>query len=88
MRRSLVFLALILFYLLHQDFWFWNDGRLILGLPVGYFYHIVYCLAAGGLMFMATRILPLKEEPAGADPSSNSASVEDDTLEKPGRLSP
>ncbi len=35
---------------LHHDWWFWNDGRLLFGfLPVGLAYHALISLAAGGL---------------------------------------
>jgi len=48
-RRS-VFVALLLAFLLHNDFWLWNDPRLVLGLPVGLTYHVAYCLAVSALM--------------------------------------
>lgn len=38
---SAVLLAL---YLLHFDFWLWQRPELILGLPVGLLYHVVYCV--------------------------------------------
>ena len=32
---------------LHQDVWFWDDGRLVLGvLPVGLAYHVAYTVLA------------------------------------------
>ena len=33
-------------FLLHNDFWFWSDARLVLGLPAGMLYQVVFCLAA------------------------------------------
>lgn len=52
MPRLLLALAGLLLYLLHQDFWFWRDGTLVFGvLPVGLFYHALYCLACAALMW-------------------------------------
>ena len=42
----LVWVALAFLFVLHNDLWFWNDARLVLGLPVGLLYHLVYCLVA------------------------------------------
>jgi hypothetical protein len=42
--------------LLHQDLWFWKDGRLLLGfLPVGYAYHLGYCLLASLTLWILVR---------------------------------
>jgi len=42
--------------ILHQDFWLWGNGTLVLGLfPIGLFYHVLYCLAASALMLGLTR---------------------------------
>jgi hypothetical protein len=52
MRAAVLTLAVLLLYLLHQDFWFWRDARLVFGfLPIGLFYHALYCLACAGLMW-------------------------------------
>ena len=48
-----VLLAVLL--LLHNDFWFWNDARLVLGLPIGMVYHIAYCFAATGMMVLLVK---------------------------------
>lgn len=48
--RRLLYLGLFGLYLLHNDLWLWDDAGLVLGLPVGLFYHIAYCLAAAGIM--------------------------------------
>ena len=44
-------------YLLHQDFWFWDEARpLVFGfLPIGFFYHAVYSLAVMALMWALIR---------------------------------
>lgn len=57
MRNRLLAAAVAAFWLLHQDFWFWNAARpLVFGfLPVGLFYHAVYSLAAAALMWGLVR---------------------------------
>jgi hypothetical protein len=57
MRRTLAALAMIAFYALHQDLWFWNTAEpLVFGfLPVGLFYHACYSLAAAALMWLLVR---------------------------------
>jgi hypothetical protein len=56
--RTLVAAAIVLLYILHQDFWFWAEARpLIFGfLPVGLFYHAVYTLAASLLMWLLVKL--------------------------------
>ena len=53
----LLALLVVLFYVLHQDVWFWRDARpLVFGfLPIGLFYHAVYTVAVSGLMWLMVR---------------------------------
>ena len=44
-RSLLLYAALVVLYLLHNDLWLWNDSRLVLGYPVGLAYHIGFALA-------------------------------------------
>ncbi len=57
MKRSLLALAVIALYLLHQDFWFWRAATpLVFGfLPVGLFYHLCYTLVISGLMWLLVK---------------------------------
>ena len=56
MPKPVLVLAVLLLYVLHQDFWFWRDSRLVFGvLPIGLFYHAVYCLACAALMWALVR---------------------------------
>ncbi len=48
--RGLLYSLLVLLFLLHNDFWFWETPQIVLGLPVGLLYHIGYCLVAALLM--------------------------------------
>ena len=50
--RWILYLAMVVLYVLHNDFWFWNDSRMVLGLPIGLTYHILYCVIASGMMFL------------------------------------
>jgi hypothetical protein len=52
-------LAILVLYLLHQDFWFWRTARpLLFGfLPVGLAYHGAYCVAAALLMWALTKVV-------------------------------
>lgn len=53
--RALLYLGLVVLYLLHNDLWYWNDTRLVLGLPIGLAYHFGFCLAASGLLYLLVR---------------------------------
>jgi hypothetical protein len=55
MKRWLVYLAVPILYLLHQDVWNWDNRNLVLGLPVGLAYHVGFCVAASVLMFCLVR---------------------------------
>ena len=46
--RAVAVAAVVLLYVLHQDFWYWREARpLVFGfLPVGLFYHAVFTLAS------------------------------------------
>ena len=48
--RRWLYAALLLVFLLHNDFWLWDDAGLIGGMPVGLVYHIGYCLVVALLM--------------------------------------
>ncbi len=53
--RKLLYGVLVILYLLHNDWWFWNDSRLVLALPAGLLYHIAYCVAAALMMAALVR---------------------------------
>ncbi|MDA0323060.1 MAG: DUF3311 domain-containing protein [Verrucomicrobia bacterium] len=55
MRLVVVIAGLILF-VLHQDFWNWNESRLVLGyMPIGLAYHALYSIAASLFWAFAIR---------------------------------
>lgn len=52
--RKIVFGLVILLAILHQDFWYWNDGTLVFGfMPIGLFYHIMFSIASGCVWALA-----------------------------------
>jgi hypothetical protein len=57
MKRALLIFAVLVFYALHQDVWFWRQARpLLFGfLPVGLAYHALYCLGASLIMWLLVR---------------------------------
>ena len=52
----LVWCAAAVLFVLHQDYWLWDDRTLVLGfLPIGLAYHALYSIAAGVLWACAVR---------------------------------
>lgn len=54
-RRSLLYAVLGLLAVLRIDLWQWSDPARVLGLPGGMTYHVVYCLAVAGFMWLLVR---------------------------------
>ena len=56
MPGRLIYIALILLAVLHQDFWLWDDATLLFGfMPIGLAYHTTYCIVAAGLWYLVTK---------------------------------
>ncbi|HEX9653408.1 MAG TPA: hypothetical protein VGA99_06835 [bacterium] len=53
--QKILYSLLAMLYILHTDWWFWNDARLVFNLPVGFLYHIGYCLVATMVMFLLVK---------------------------------
>ena len=51
----MLYAALALLLLLHNDVWLWDDASLTLGLPVGMTYHIGYSLVAFVLFLLLVK---------------------------------
>ena len=49
--------AVVLLYVLHQDFWFWREARpLVFGfLPIGLFYHTAFTVASAGALWLLVK---------------------------------
>ena len=66
--KRLVFALIVLLAVLHQDFWFWTDDRLVFGfMPIGLAYHVGISLAAAVVWFLATRYCWPADEPVQSD---------------------
>lgn len=48
--RIVLYSLLVLLFVLHNDFWLWDNVQIVLGIPIGLLYHIVYCFVATILM--------------------------------------
>ena len=48
--RWILYVTLIVLFLLHNDFWLWDNPKRLLGLPIGLLYHVGFCVAAAILM--------------------------------------
>jgi hypothetical protein len=57
MKRILLVVAVIVLYVLHQDFWFWRAARpLVFGfIPIGLFYQGCFAIAASLLMVVLVK---------------------------------
>ena len=74
--RYVAYLLLALLYVAHLDVWFWDDPRLVLGLPIGFTYHIVWMVAVAGVLCLAVRYAwptELEAETERASDSSDAA---------------
>ena len=60
-------MALVLLLLLHNDVWLWDDGSLMLGLPVGMTYHVGYSVAAFLLLLLLVKFAWPRHLEAGKD---------------------
>ena len=57
MKRTLLVIAVIVLYFLHQDFWFWRTAHpLVFGfVPIGLFYQGCFSVAAALLMWLLVK---------------------------------
>jgi len=54
--RPLVWTLAAALFVLHQDFWLWDDQTLVFGwLPAGLAYHAAFSLAAAGVWLAAVK---------------------------------
>jgi hypothetical protein len=55
--RSLAVVAVVVLYVLHQDFWFWLEARpLVFGfLPIGLFYHAAFTVATSAVLWLLVK---------------------------------
>jgi len=73
-KAKLVWLGVAVLFVLHQDFWWWNDRTLILGfLPIGLFYHSAFSIAAGLIWALASKFAWPEEIEAWAAETDDNA---------------
>lgn len=65
--RALLFAVIGLLLVVRHDFWFWNDDRIVAGLPVGLTYHVGYCVAVSAVMVVLVRRAWPDVDPGGED---------------------
>ena len=54
--KIVLYAALAALILLHNDFWYWDDATRVLGLPIGFTYHILYCVAGSAMMTLLVKL--------------------------------
>ncbi|MCW8132476.1 MAG: DUF3311 domain-containing protein [Planctomycetota bacterium] len=60
--KWLLFALIVAMVAIHQDFWWWKDSRLVLGiLPVGLAYHVFYALLCSAMMWLLVKTAWPKE---------------------------
>ncbi len=73
-NRKLVWLAVGLLFILHHDFWWWDNPSLVFGfLPIGLAYHLVFSIAAGCTWFAMIKFAwpsHVEEFAEGKDPAA------------------
>ena len=66
--RAIIGILFVVLFVLHHDFWFWSDKRLVFGfLPIGLAYHALFSIAAACLWFTALKIAWPSDLEAWAD---------------------
>lgn len=66
--RILILILFVVMFVLHHDFWFWDDRRLVFGfMPIGLAYHAGFSIAAACLWFAALKLAWPDELEAWAD---------------------
>ena len=71
--RYVAYSLLALLYVAHTDVWFWDDSRLVLGLPIGFTYHLAWMVAVAGALSLAVRYAWPAELEAAAERASGSS---------------
>ncbi len=73
--RYVAYLLLALLYAVHTDVWFWDDPRLVLGLPIGFTYHLAWMVAASGALWLVVQYAWPSEIEAAAERAASSSAA-------------
>lgn len=53
--KWILYSLILLFLILHNDMWFWKSPQIVLGLPIGLLFHILFCLGTSLLMYFIVK---------------------------------
>jgi hypothetical protein len=53
--RYATYALLLLLYVLHTDVWYWDDPRIVAGLPIGVTYHVAWMLAVSAAFWLVVQ---------------------------------
>lgn len=83
MQRIAAALALVIFYVLHQDWWLWREPRpLVFGvLPIGLFYHAAYTVAVSILLAALVRVFWPRHLESSAAPAHKASARQSPRVE-------
>jgi hypothetical protein len=66
--RKLIWILFCVLFVLHQDFWWWNDATLVMGfLPIGLAWHVLFSILAATLWLAALKFAWPSEVEAWAE---------------------
>lgn len=81
--RQVVYLALAVLWLTHTDIWYWDDPRIVLGLPIGVTYHVLWSLVVSVVFWLVVKyawpdeleaqVEALAQTHAASEPATDSA---------------
>ena len=54
--KYVVYGLLLLLYALHTDVWYWTDERIVLGLPIGVTYHVLWTFLVSGAYWLVVQV--------------------------------
>ncbi|XZE18556.1 DUF3311 domain-containing protein [Pirellulaceae bacterium SH449] len=75
MMRNGVWILFVVLFVLHHDFWWWNDSTMVLGiLPIGLAWHAGFSIAASVFWVLAIRYAWPSEVERWAEEADNSDS--------------
>ena len=53
--KTAIYGLLLSLFVLHTDVWYWNDPRIVAGLPIGITYHLIWTLAVVLVLALAVK---------------------------------
>ncbi len=71
--KAVVYGLLALLYVLHTDVWYWDDPRMLLGVPIGFTYHVLWTIVVTGAFWLAVRYAWPEELETAAEQATDRA---------------